>query len=69
MTCRALVDNNSCSGHGDCVDVAPSLFRLDGDIAEVLADGPPDLLVEAAEACPAAAISVEEVETGEQLFP
>ncbi len=24
MNCRARVDENSCSGHGDCVDVAPS---------------------------------------------
>jgi ferredoxin len=64
-----LVDPNSCSGHGDCVDVAPSVFRLDDDIAEVVADGPLDLLIEAAEACPAAAISVVDADNGEQLFP
>jgi len=69
MNCRARVDENSCSGHGDCVDVAPSVFRLDDDIAEVVADGPFELLMEAAEACPAAAISVVDVDSGEQLFP
>lgn len=69
MNCKAQVDENSCSGHGDCVDVAPSVFRLDDDIAEVVADGPVELLTEAAEACPAAAISVVDIDTGEQLFP
>ncbi len=69
MNCRARVDENSCSGHGDCVDVAPSIFRLDDDIAEVVAGGPVELLIEAAEACPAAAISVVDGDTGEQLFP
>jgi len=54
MNCRARVDENSCSGHGDCVDVAPSIFRPDDDIAE---------------ARPAAAISVLDIETGEQIFP
>ena len=24
-----MIDPNSCSGHGDCVDVAPSVFRLE----------------------------------------
>jgi len=69
MTCRAFVDPNSCSGHGDCVDVAPSVFRLDDDIAEVIGDGPIELLLEAAEACPAAAIRIIEVETDEQVYP
>jgi len=54
MNCRARVDENSYRGHGDCVDVAPSIFRLDGEIAE---------------ACPATVISVLDIETGEQLFP
>ncbi len=49
--------------------MAPSIFRLDDDIAEVVAGGPVELLIEAAEACPAAAISVVDVDTGEQLFP
>ncbi len=69
MNCRAVVDENSCSGHGDCVDVAASIFRLDDDIAEVVADGPAESLIEAAEACPAAAISVVDADTGEQIYP
>lgn len=69
MSCRAIVDENSCSGHGDCADVAPSIFRVDGDLAEVIADGPLELLIEAAESCPAAAISVIDPSSGEHLYP
>jgi ferredoxin len=49
--------------------VAPSIFRLDDDLATVIADGPVDLLIEAAESCPAAAIAVIDIESGDQLFP
>lgn len=69
MTYRAKIDEDSCAGHGDCVEVAPEMFRLDGDIAEVIADGPFDRVLEAAEACPAMAVAVIEIETGEQLYP
>lgn len=70
MTCKALVDVNSCSGHGDCVDIAPSVFRLnDDDLAEVIGEGSVELMIEAAEACPAAAISIVDNESGEQVYP
>lgn len=69
MICRAEVDQYSCSGHGDCVLAAPTVFRLDDEIAEVIAEGPEELLVAAAEACPAAAISVFEADTGERIYP
>jgi ferredoxin len=64
----AKVDEFSCSAHGDCAAVAPGVFRVD-DVAVVIGDGDLDLLVEAAEACPASAISVVDADTGEQLFP
>lgn len=70
MNCRAVVDQNSCSGHGDCVDAAPAVFRLDDDdIAEAIAEGPADQLIEAAISCPAAAISLFDSSTGEQIYP
>ena len=68
MTYIAKVDPDECSAHGDCVDIAPQIFRLD-DVAEVIGAGPDDLLLEAAEACPAVAISVIDSETGETVFP
>jgi ferredoxin len=62
------VDVNECSAHGDCVEIAPEVFRLD-DTAVVIGSGPEELILEAAEACPAVAISVIDSETGETIFP
>ena len=62
------VDENACAGHGDCVDIAPTVFELD-EIARVIGAGPPDLILQAAEACPSVAISVIDEETGEQVYP
>ena len=68
MKAVAQIDEFSCSAHGDCAAVAPGVFRVD-DIAEVIGDGDADLLIRAAEACPAGAITVVDAETGEQLYP
>lgn len=68
MTYLVKVDPDECSAHGDCVEVAPEVFRLD-DVAEVIGTGPKDLLLEAAEACPAVAIAIVDGETGETVFP
>ena len=62
------VDENSCAAHGDCVEIAPTVFALT-DIARVIGNGPDDLILEAAEACPSAAITVLEGDTGEQIYP
>ncbi len=68
MTYVPTVDPNECSVHGDCVDIAPEVFRL-GDVAEVIGAGPDELMLEAAEACPAVAITIVDSETGETVFP
>ena len=68
MTYIAVVDPNECSAHGDCVEIAPQVFRLD-DTAVVIGTAPPELILEAAEACPAVAISVVDDETGATVFP
>ena len=44
------------------------MFRLD-DVAVVIGTAPPELILEAAEACPAVAITVIDDETGETVFP
>ena len=69
MTYIAVVDADECSAHGDCVEIAPTVFRLDGDFAEVIGSGPFELILEAAEACPAVAISVVDDESGDTAFP
>jgi ferredoxin len=68
MTLAARVDPLECSAHGDCAEIAPDVFRIDG-VATVIGTGPDELLMEAAEACPAVAISIVEPETGDTVFP
>jgi ferredoxin len=62
------IDPGACSSHGDCVDIAPDVFALE-DVAIVVGDGPDDLILEAARACPSLAIAVHDSETGETVFP
>jgi ferredoxin len=68
MSYVPVVDPDECLAHGDCVEVAPQVFRLD-DVAEVIGTGPLELLVEAAESCPAQAITILDEETGTVRYP
>ncbi len=62
------VDENACAAHGDCVELAPQVFALN-DTAHVIGEGPPDLIMAAAETCPSVAINVVDADTGEQVYP
>lgn len=68
MTLVPHIDDAACAAHGDCVDIAPDVFRLD-DVAVVIGTGPDDLLMEAAQACPSVAIILTDAATGEQVYP
>ena len=68
MTYVPVVNPSECSAHGDCAEIAPEVFRLD-DTAVVIGNGPVELILEAAEACPAVAISVVDDSTGDTVFP
>jgi ferredoxin len=68
MAYVAKVDEFSCSAHGDCAVVAPGVFRVE-DIAEVVGTAPVEVLLKAAEACPAMAITVVDEDSGEQVYP
>ena len=68
MGCIAKVDEMECAGHGDCALVAPGVFEVE-DVARVVGTAPRELLIEAAESCPAGAISVFDEETGQQVYP
>ena len=69
MTLVPTIDAAACAAHGDCVDVAPTVFVLDGDVAEVIGTGPDDVILAAAEACPSVAIIVTDSASGDQVYP
>ena len=62
------IDRSACSAHGDCAAIAPETFAV-GESAEVIGEGPEERVLEAAEACPALAITLSDAETGEVVFP
>ena len=68
MTLVPRIDESACAAHGDCVDVAPGVFALD-DVAVVIGDGPPELILEAARACPSSAITVVDADSGDVAYP
>ena len=68
MKLVAEIDLDACLAHGDCAEIAPQAFRVNGTAA-VIGSAPPDVMLAAAEACPAAAILLYDEETGEQVYP
>lgn len=68
MSLVPVIDQAACAAHGDCVDVAPDVFRLD-DVVTVIGTGPDETILAAAAACPSVAIAVVEDSSGEQVYP
>lgn len=64
----AEIDDAACLAHGDCAEIAPDAFRVNGTAA-VIGSASPEAMLAAAEACPAAAISLYDEKTGEQVYP
>lgn len=64
----AQIDDGACLAHGDCADIAPDAFSVNGT-AVVIGSASPEAMLAAAEACPAAAISLYDSETGEPVYP
>jgi ferredoxin len=69
VTLVALIDPNACIAHGECEEVAPGVFRVEDDLSVVVGDGPDELMLAAAEACPTDAIRIVELETRRQRYP
>jgi len=68
---KVRVDRDLCVGIGNCVAVAPSVFKLDSENKAVVLDVSSvneDKVMSAAESCPLNAIIVEDNE-GNQLYP
>jgi len=60
---KATVDPDLCTGCELCVDTCPEVFEMDDDVAKAIVDVVPadaeDAAQEAAESCPAEAITIE----------
>lgn len=65
------VVRSKCIGAGPCTAVAPSVFQLDDEnIARVISQNElDDIKLLAAQSCPVSAIIVEDLETGERVWP
>jgi ferredoxin len=60
---RVVVDRSKCTGEGICVGIAPAVFELDDEGIAVVVDpegAEHETIIEAAESCPSAAITVVE---------
>ncbi|MEW6299613.1 MAG: ferredoxin [Thermodesulfobacteriota bacterium] len=69
---RIHVDQTKCVASTMCVHTAPAVFALDATGKSSVVDPTGDSvehILEAAEGCPMAAITVEDADTGERLFP
>lgn len=68
MSYITTIDDSACSAHGDCAAIASQVFAVE-ETAVVIGDGPDELILAAAEACPALAITVTDAESGDVVFP
>ena len=69
---KVTVDHNVCVGNAMCESFAHRVFRLNENRQSEAVNPQGDTLeniLQAAENCPLAAITVEDAETGEKLFP
>ena len=69
---RITVDHDLCMGNGQCVFLAPEVFRHNENRQSEVIDpsgAPEEGVVQAAGYCPTGAIQVTDTETGERLFP
>jgi len=68
---KVIVDRSLCVGIGNCVAVAPSVFKLDEENKAIVLDissVSEDKIMSAAESCPVNAIIIED-DQGNQLYP
>ena len=64
------VDHDLCMGNGQCVFLAPEVFRHNDDRQSEVTDpaaAPEEQILQAAGFCPTGAISVSDARTGERL--
>jgi ferredoxin len=68
---KVIVDRDLCQGIGNCVAIAPGIFKLDEEnkaVATNIESVSEEKIREAAESCPLEAI-VLQADDGEQIYP
>lgn len=69
---KVTVDRSLCIGAATCIAVAPKTFLLDSEAKAIILDTAVqekgETILEAARACPVAAITIED-QTGKKIFP
>jgi len=68
---KVRVDRNLCTGIGNCVAMAPTVFKLDKNNKALVLNPESvdeDTLMSAAESCPENAVIIED-DKGNQLYP
>jgi ferredoxin len=71
MPYQITIDRHLCSGYGECIGIAPEVFRLGDDNISVVVDPEGDdeeIILDAARACPVDAITLTD-EFDEQVWP
>lgn len=69
---KITVNTDVCVGNAMCETYASKTFALNDDRQSSVINpegDPEEMVLEAAENCPVSAITVEDADTGEQLFP
>jgi len=69
---KICIDRDQCIGDGICANEAPETFDLDDDQLAFVRDEIGDnmeCIMAAAQACPLDIITIQNAETGEQLYP
>jgi ferredoxin len=61
---KIVIDRSLCSGFGACAELAPEVFEVDGGglVSARVGTSEDPAVLDAADACPMAAISVVEVQ-------
>jgi ferredoxin len=68
---QVRINRHECCGNAQCCEIAPEVFALDSRQKAVVLDAeaaPLAVLIEAAEACPCTAITIED-DDGNPVFP
>jgi ferredoxin len=69
---KITIDKEKCTGHNNCVSIAPNVFDVDDKFKAIILDPKGDSdedILKAAKMCPTLAIILDDEVTGARIFP